>query len=172
VQFSNPRTYTSYIPCGVQLLLSDCIYKGLEMYIKTSCVVYSSLSPPSNSYSLIKLPLPTKHIFIFPQKIIIVLQSLCVLLPFSPPSLSQSLQSLPPLWSKLVHISVGNTPVILSLRTRQSYNLKISADSSYFTDAKRDACKNIDAYEECTSNCSALEPGFACTIACLIAYCP
>ncbi|KAK6194277.1 hypothetical protein LQW54_011593 [Pestalotiopsis sp. IQ-011] len=37
--------------------------------------------------------------------------------------------------------------------------------------AARDACKDIDGYEECVNNCSSLEPGFACTIACLISQC-
>ncbi|KAH6882457.1 hypothetical protein BKA58DRAFT_373361 [Alternaria rosae] len=38
-------------------------------------------------------------------------------------------------------------------------------------DAQADACRDFDAYQTCTSNCSPLGPAFACSISCLIAYC-
>ncbi|TIC97094.1 hypothetical protein CH35J_007710 [Colletotrichum higginsianum] len=38
--------------------------------------------------------------------------------------------------------------------------------------AQQADCKNRDSYDICRRNCSPLAPGFACTINCLIAYCP
>lgn len=68
--------------------------------------------------------------------------------------------------------ALGKQTSLISHRpsTRPSCEFVVFANGLLGT-AARDACKDIDGYEECVNNCSALEPGFACTIACLISQC-